>query len=682
MSSTTQDVKTTKEVLEQAGSSNIKGTDLTYVLQDGVPKELGKGGCGKVYLGTYRQVEGHVAIKELFMNNAPAEMVKEFANEASVMEKLRSDYLVQFYGYCLSPKYCLVMEFMPEGSLFQLLHSKKPLDWGIRYQISIQMSLGLEYLHDRNILHRDIKSLNVLLKNGRAKLSDFGQSKIKVASSSGNSANSIGTIRWKAPELFDGEKYTQKSDIYSLGMTFWEIASRQIPFLDKEDNNIVSIIVSRGIREEIPPDCPKKFSSLIFSCWKGEGPKADKRWLGNPADRPTARQITDYLRSNADDFETFISPKAVQLDSGLKNNLHSSPLTPQPNDQNNVASGDPAAKPAEAQAQLDLKVRAEQQAALLKAQQEQLLLMQKQIEELKVQGVKKPEAPTPAAAPPAPVTLLLDNKVQVEAKAQEPTKPKVDAAQLKTFLEHIAWGRQEEAEALLKANKELAFAAGDVTDHAKRTFRNITGFQLAVWNLDWHMWTMILGYLSPEAAKEQAQCFKTGAWVKEHSEHANWKNVINALQVYIDKFDSWNYDQRRKHWVELVGGTQYKLPVHVLQEYNNPGRPFDPCPKFDITYKLERGLPDWLSTPLKAGAAFQFGIYRAGWRDYGFAGVGGERTGFRLRSNVAPADQKSLISLLETRLQQRGKLERELLAGNLIQYLEEQKQKDKGCVLQ
>jgi serine/threonine protein kinase len=640
MSSTVQDVKTTKEVLKQVGSSSIKGTDLTYVLQDGVPKELGKGGCGKVYLGIYRQVAGHVAIKELFMNNAPVEMAKEFANEASVMEKLRSDYLVQFYGYCLSPKYCLVMEFMPEGSLFQLLHSKKPLDWGIRYQISMQMSLGLEYLHDRNILHRDVKSLNVLLKNGQAKLSDFGQSKIKLASSSSNSASSIGTVRWKAPELFERKgQHTEKSDIYSLGMTFWEIASRKIPFSEAEDNSVVSVWVGQGEREDIPEGCPKKFASLIFSCWKGQGLKADKRWLGNPSDRPTARQITDYLRSNENDFEAFIAPKAVQLDSGLKSNLHSSPSTPEPNYQNNPASGVPsAAKPAEVQAQVDLKA----------------------------QGAKKPEVPPPLA----PITPLLDNRVQIEVKAQEPAKPKVDAAQLKTFLDYIVWGRQEEAEALLKVNKELGLAAGDVTDHAKRTFRNITGLQLAAWNLDWHMWTMILPYLPSEVAKEQAQGLKTGVWVKEHREHVNWKDVTDALQFYIDKFENWQWDKGIIHWIEQVGKAQFKLPIHVMQEYNNPNRPFAPCPTFDIDYKLIRRLPDWLDSSLKAGS-FDFGIERRQ-RGAGAVKIGRQEWGSGIwlaRKELGPSDLKSLVSLYDSRRQQRVQLEAQLLASKVSQAL-------------
>jgi serine/threonine protein kinase len=415
-------VKGQKEAAEKQAASAINFANITYVLENGTPKELGKGGCGKVFLGTYRQVAGYVAIKELFMNSAPAEMVKEFENEASVMEKLRSDYLVQFYGYCLSPKYCLVMEYMPEGSLYQLLHSNKPLDWGVRYQISMQMSLGLEFLHEKDILHRDIKSLNVLLKNGQAKLSDFGQSKIKIASSSSNSASSIGTVRWKAPELFDGEKYTQKSDIYSLGMTFWEIASGQIPFPDEGDNAIVSVIVSRGIRLEIPKGCPPKFASLIFSCWKGQGPKADKRWLGAPSDRPSARQITDYLRSNEEDFEAFIAPKTAAS---------------QPNYISNLNSG-----------MVDLKISSDNKQAM---------------------SLTPPPKLYAPPIPPRPVPVVVPQTPQYSAlSAAQPAvkvvvKPKVTAKELQEFLNHIARGRQDEAEAMLKANKDLALVVSPLS---------------------------------------------------------------------------------------------------------------------------------------------------------------------------------------------------------------------------
>jgi serine/threonine protein kinase len=618
-------------------TSTIKSSDLTYELEGDTPKILGKGGCGQVLLGTYRQVEGHVAIKQLFINNAPEDMVKEFENEASVMGKLRSDYLVQFYGCCLSPKYCLIMEYMPEGSLFNLLRSKKPIDWNIRYQISMQMSLGLEFLHENNILHRDIKSLNVLLKNGKAKLSDFGLSRIKKESNS-TQGGSVGTVQWMAPELFERKpKYTQKSDIYSLGMTFWEIASRQIPFADASSNGIISAWVEQGEREEIPEDCPKKFKSLIFSCWKGEGAKAiDKPWQGKPSDRPTARQITDYLRSNEEDFEAFIAPKAAasqaasqphyldNLNSGIVDSKISSDNKP-------VISFTPPPKPS-----------------------------------------APPISPKPAVVPPIPpkpaVVPQTPQYSAISATAQPAVnvivKPKVDAKELQEFLNHVAWGRQDEAEAMLKINKDLALAAGDVTDHAKRTFKNITGFQYAVWALDWKMWTMLLPYLSPEAAKEQAEGFKTGSWTKEHAEHANWKNLTDALQVYIDNYQPWTYAQRAKHWVEQVGGAQFKLPMHVLQEYNNPNRPFEPCPKFDVQYPLQRSLPDWLDKGIKA-AKFDFGVFRYT-VPWGVVGRAVAEVVVVVSGLVGP-DRSALIRLYDTRIQQRGVLVSQLLGSNLVQ---------------
>jgi hypothetical protein len=263
--------------------------------------------------------------------------------------------------------------------------------------------------------------------------------------------------------------------------------------------------------------------------------------------------------------------------------------------------------------------------------------------------------------------LLFSGAVQDQKESLAMAKPKVDIEQLQTFLNYIVSGCQDEAEAMLKVNKELALAAGNVTDHAKRTFRHITGFQLAVWNLDWKMWTMILPYLPPEAAKEQAQGFKTGVWVKEHAEHASWENLTYALHIYIEQFSSWNWNQRSKHWVDQVGDAQFKLPVHVLQEYINPGRPFDPCPQFDIAYSLKRSIPDWLA------AAFENGVFTFGlWRCLASNGAWHETLSWGTGScNVRglEGDRNALLTLYSTRLQQRAQLEAELLASNVNQAL-------------
>jgi serine/threonine protein kinase len=679
MSSTAQDVKATKEsvaTIPLIGSCEVNYQELNKA------QILGQGGFGIVYQGTWHYSE--VAIKEtlLPLEQLSSEAKKEFAAEVQVMASLRNPNIVQFYGYCLSPRYCIVMEYMPEGSLYNALRTEKLIDWTPRLKIATDIACGLAFLHKAKILHRDIKSLNVLLDKGlRAKLTDFGLSKIKTETLTSpttktSAKDSVGTLAWMAPELFKRRAvYTAKSDIYSLGVTLWELAARKNPFSDAHNPGLIQSWVEKGDREEFPEDCPLKLRSVIEACWDGD-----------PAKRPDSDLVACFFTSKEDeDFKEFAEREKNK--PAVVTPKPAAP-TPQPNYQNNLASGVPnAVKPVEVQDPIQLKLEIERlkqvelqkaqaeqaQAALLKAQQEQLLLLQKQIEELKVQGTKKPEAPTPAA-PPAPVTPLLDNKLQIEVKrAQELSKPKVDAAQLKTFLEHIVWGRQNEAEALLKANKDLALVAGDVTDHAKRTFRNITGFQLAVWNLDWHMWTMILRYLPPEAAKEQAQGFKTGAWVKEHAEHANWKNVIDALQVYIDKFYSWDWNQRENHWIQQVGGAQFKLPIHVLQEYNNPRRPFDPTPNFDVDYTLVRRLPDWLSSPLNSGSPFNFGMYRwqygmcfhdQGWRTYGGQVSSVAST---VEARFIAADRSSLISLLDTRRQQRVQLVQQCLTSNAVQ---------------
>ena len=104
-----------------------------------------------------------------------------------------------------------------------------------------------------------------------------------------------------------------------------------------------------------------------------------------------------------------------------------------------------------------------------------------------------------------------------------------------------------------------------------------------------------------EAAQEQAKGFGTGAWVKDHGEHAGWaiKKVTDAQQTLNDNWDSWDWNKRGQHWVQQVGGAQLILPIHVLQEYSQPNRPFDPCPKFNDIYDLERSLPDWLQRDIK-----------------------------------------------------------------------------------
>ncbi len=292
---------------EFSSSYQINHTELEFV------RELGRGGFGVVYQGTWRK-HTEVAIKQLMSNGISSDAKEEFDEEIKVMMRLRSPNIIQFYGYCPSPKHCIVMEYMPNGSLFNVLKdTKQPLDWSIRIRIAIDIAAGLNFLHHEKIMHRDIKSLNVLLdKSNGAKLTDFGLSKIKKETQSQSMAHkttkdSVGTIAWMAPELFKRKAYTKKSDIYSLGITFWELAARRIPYSQGVQEAIPGFVIE-GEREEIPADCPQKLSSLIKACWDG-----------SPDKRPDAGTVVAYLKSDANDFAQFDGLSKL---SGYQDNLH------------------------------------------------------------------------------------------------------------------------------------------------------------------------------------------------------------------------------------------------------------------------------------------------------------------------------------------------------------------------
>ena len=248
-------------------------------LQYGLP--IGEGGFGQVCRGRWGSVE--VAIKRLHLKSLTERTEEALTGEAKTMAALRHPNVIRFYGLCMEPgHYSIVMELALKGSLYQLLHSKSEIPWKIRYSIAMDIGAGLQYLHDKAIVHRDLKSLNVLLDgNLRAQLTDFGlaQVKIETKTKTAQPEKSVGTRPWMAPELFGlRPKYSFQSDIYAYGMTLWEIAAREIPYAGVKDEDIVRN-VEKGDREEIPKDAPKGFAQLIGLCWAQrteQRPKAEQ----------------------------------------------------------------------------------------------------------------------------------------------------------------------------------------------------------------------------------------------------------------------------------------------------------------------------------------------------------------------------------------------------------------------
>ena len=230
------------------------------------------------------------------------------------------------------------------------------------------------------------------------------------------------------------------------------------------------------------------------------------------------------------------------------------------------------------------------------------------------------------------------------------------------FLTHVVKGEQRQVEAMLKKNPHLALASATVTDHADRTFSNITGFQYAVWALDWHMWSLIKKYLPEEAARTQAQGFTTGPWVEQHGVKASWQNLLDAYEYYLENyskmFKAKKWTELNKIWLVQIGGAQKLLPMHVLHEYCHPDRPFDPIP--DFTGPLPRSLPHWLSLDMIGSA---YSIYRT-------AALRPKMWRTNMHKPVVKAmyhytcDWKALTQLASIRSQQRERLVADLNSGS------------------
>ena len=259
-------------------------------------KKIGSGGFGDVHQGTWDAQ--HVAIKTLHIKNLSDESKNEFERETKVWSKLHHPNIVALFGITIpkipSELYCMVMALKEQGSLWKLLHSSRKLNWNDRGQLALDIGSALKYLHSRNILHRDLKSLNVLVEQREGKLhatlTDFGLSIVKneTTTISKPTGPTAGTLLWMAPELLQGKKCTKKSDIWAYGMILCELASRKRPYADAHPSVITQLII-KGTTPAIPETTPAYLQGIINQCLSKL-----------PNKRPTAAHLLTLLTNSAD----------------------------------------------------------------------------------------------------------------------------------------------------------------------------------------------------------------------------------------------------------------------------------------------------------------------------------------------------------------------------------------------
>ncbi|KAF9271706.1 hypothetical protein BGZ68_003183, partial [Mortierella alpina] len=185
---------------------------------------------------------------------------KHTRQEVDIIKRLTHKNIVQFYHVHHD---MLVMEYVEGGSLADAIVGRVLKSWEVKTQIAKDISLGLGYLHTQGIIHCDIKSSNILLtEHKEARICDFGLA-MRVGMNGGG-----GTLQWMAPELLQNPpQYTDKSDIYALGMVMWEMASESIqPYRGHTPDGMAYCILN-GILETYPDDTPKAYATSIQNCW-------------------------------------------------------------------------------------------------------------------------------------------------------------------------------------------------------------------------------------------------------------------------------------------------------------------------------------------------------------------------------------------------------------------------------
>ncbi|GAM23324.1 hypothetical protein SAMD00019534_064990 [Acytostelium subglobosum LB1] len=243
---------------------------------------IGTGKYGEVSLGTYLGCP--VAIKRILECNDETNVMIE--RELQILKEVRHPNIVQFLGATKhNDEIYIITEYMKKGDLFDaLIFGDTPLTWRIKLGIALDIAQACNYLQARGILHRDLKSQNILLSdNNRAKLCDLGLARV-FEDQVNKRLTFVGSDRWMAPEIFMGVDYDYKVDVFSYGIVLVELITNQVP--DERRPQKMFAFETQAFLSKVPPDCPPAFAKLTVACTSTD-----------PRSRPTFSKIHDIVKA-------------------------------------------------------------------------------------------------------------------------------------------------------------------------------------------------------------------------------------------------------------------------------------------------------------------------------------------------------------------------------------------------
>ncbi|GBC22007.2 kinase-like domain-containing protein [Rhizophagus irregularis DAOM 181602=DAOM 197198] len=267
-------------------------------------QEIGFGSFGKVYRANLKNSHSYLALKSFFNFN---NMTKEIVNEFKLQREVDfHENIIRFYGITTeiqsdnSKKYLLVMEYADSGTLRNYLSEHlEYLTWNNKLNLALQLANAISYLHDKEIVHHDLNSNNILVHKNTIQLTGFGLSK-RIEESYNIQSKLYTNVDPQTFSQLQLYSLNKKSNVYSIGLLLWEISSGRPPFCDETYDVGLAVEILRG--EKPIPNTPDDYVKIYCECRNNE-----------PDNRPTINQVVAKLNAIISDFQQNDYNSDIQL---------------------------------------------------------------------------------------------------------------------------------------------------------------------------------------------------------------------------------------------------------------------------------------------------------------------------------------------------------------------------------